>query len=507
MAEIQFIQERPLWKDILFYVLCALFPGVGLMFLMIDKNNNTKTNKKNYLVSLISISVITLSFLVFTILFAVNNNFVFIGLSYRKIGLIYFTYYLINSISYLVFIKIYFNKFETIEYKKEKYYRILKYICVFLTVIFSVLIVYFLDEIVTSFPRGFPFEEFKYSSATPTIAFYAICILIGALVAWFVAREKARDEGYDRSIFETIFYLAFPAGIIGARAWWVISEWNRDLAGRHTLADIFDFRGGGLAIQGGVLLGALVGIWFMLEFHREMKISKAIDLVIPGILLAQAIGRLGNFFNVEVYGALANPDDWWFLPKVIITHFQDATGGKFYIPLFLIEGLLNVVGYFIITYAIGKGLKKFLVTGDLAFSYLIWYGTVRISLEPLRDSAYKMPTSMYMSAAFIIAGVLCIIINHIINYLKNKEFSIRLKETTYSNFKKCAIKIESLPKWAKLLLSLPVINGFVFGFYRFIKGHYLTGILHIFVGGLLTWILDIIYIVLDKPLLLSKDYV
>ena len=78
MAEIQFIQERPLWKDILFYVLCALFPGVGLMFLMIDRNNNTKTNKKNYLVSLISISVITLSFLVFTILFAVNNNFVFI---------------------------------------------------------------------------------------------------------------------------------------------------------------------------------------------------------------------------------------------------------------------------------------------------------------------------------------------------------------------------------------------------------------------------------------------
>ena len=146
MAEIQFIQERPLWKDILFYVLCALFPGVGLMFVMIDKNNNTKTNKKNYLVSLISISVITLSFLVFTILFVVNNDFVFIGLSYRKLALIYFTYYLINSISYLVFIKIYFNKFETTEYKKEKYYRILKYICVFLTVTFSVLIVYFLDE-------------------------------------------------------------------------------------------------------------------------------------------------------------------------------------------------------------------------------------------------------------------------------------------------------------------------------------------------------------------------
>ena len=136
MAEIQFIQERPLWKDILFYVLCALFPGVGLMFVMIDKNNNTKTNKKNYLVSLISISVITLSFLVFTILFVVNNDFVFIGLSYRKLALIYFTYYLINSISYLVFIKIYFNKFETTEYKKEKYYRILKYICVFLFIDF-----------------------------------------------------------------------------------------------------------------------------------------------------------------------------------------------------------------------------------------------------------------------------------------------------------------------------------------------------------------------------------
>ena len=499
------INETPVWKKVLFYILCALFPVAGLLFYVIDKNNNEDKNKIYYKISFISIIAITSVFL--GVLLLTFDGPEVLGLNFRKLALIFFTYYLLNGIGYLVASKVYFNKFETVEFKKEKTYRYAKILISSLTALFAILIVYFLDEIVTSFPKGFPFEEFEYTYGTPTVAFYAICILIGALTTWSIAQEKARDEGYSRSIFETIFYLAFPAGIIGARAWWVISEWNRDLAGNHSLAAIFDFRGGGLAIQGGVILGAMVGMWFMCEFHREMKLRKAMDLIIPGILLAQAIGRFGNFFNVEVYGALVDPADWWFIPKVIITHCQTAKNGNFYIPLFLIEAVLNTIGYFVLTYGAGKGLKKWIVNGDLAFGYLVWYGVVRFLLEPLRNPIYQMPTSMYMSAAFIIAGVLAIIVNHLIAYFTSKDSWINRRDQLYTKFHAGAERFESLPKWAKILLALPIVNGFAYSYYRFIKGHFFSAFFNIFLGATITWIVDIIFIILDKPLLFTKQYV
>ena len=266
-----------------------------------------------------------------------------------------------------------------------------------------------------------------------SIAYYAICILIGAITAYKLSQHFLKKRGYDPEAIETLFYIAFPAGIIGARLWWVIAEgaWDRWWA----------IHEGGLAIQGGVLLGALVGIIYMRTKRKNIPILTAVDCIVPNILIAQAIGRWGNFFNQEVYGHCV--DRWTWLPDFLENRFvyqvnNDGytkiplcdTADQMVVPLCFIEGLLNVAGFFLIVFAIpaiSKLIsKKFnskytIANGTLMGAYFTWYGIVRAILEPLRNSDYTMGStdgvnnliSVYMSIAFIVLGIAIIVLCHV----------------------------------------------------------------------------------------------
>ena len=136
-----------------------------------------------------------------------------------------------------------------------------------------------------------------------------------------------------------------------------------------------------------------------------------LDLIAPACMLGQAIGRWGNFFNKEVYGTSVSASSLSFLPTWI-NNQMSAGGGNVYVPLFLLEGVLNLIGYFIIVYGVGKLLKKWLVRGDLGGCYFIWYGTIRTIMEPMRDPTYNMGTdgswSSVWSILFIVGGVLTV---------------------------------------------------------------------------------------------------
>lgn len=291
-----------------------------------------------------------------------------------------------------------------------------------------------------------------------TITFYAICIIIGAIVAYQLSRHYLKKKGYDPNAIENLFYIAFPSGIIGARIWWMIAE-------RQPIQDIYKIWQGGLAIQGGVLVGAAVGIIFMITRRKNIPVLLATDCIVPTILVAQAIGRWGNFFNQEVYGYCV--DKWNWLPPFISDRLSialnkagdgwatewtsglfdggdgyyylcDGGASKMVLPLFLIEGLLNLAGFFIIVYGI-PALFKFLskktndkislANGDLMCCYLMWYGTVRLILEPLRNEKFIMGVdggvgsakSMVMSIIFIVMGVLGIVGCHLFKYFWPKR--------------------------------------------------------------------------------------
>ena len=280
-----------------------------------------------------------------------------------------------------------------------------------------------------SFTEGFTYPNTGHSGLT--IAFYAICILAGAVFVYFLSDHRMYQQYGKHGTIESTFFVAFPAGILGARIWYVIGNWYVDGYNENPIR-IFYIWEGGLTILGGAIMGIVVGVlWFMWR-NKKLSIWVAVDMIVPTILLAQAIGRLGNFFNIEVHGNPVPISSWSWLPMIIYkngvyssSYSHALTDGTFYLPLFLIEGVINVAGYFVISSLFGKLLRKYTELGDLAFGYVAWYGLTRLLLEPLRDVNYNMGSGGYwswiFSGIFLFAGSLMILGNHIVRYLIRKH--------------------------------------------------------------------------------------
>ena len=257
-------------------------------------------------------------------------------------------------------------------------------------------------------PKGIPF-------ANPVVTFYAVFILSGAFLAYTVADYSFVKLGKKKGFVEDVFIIAFPAGILGARLWYVWGQWSLEFADQP-LWKIFAIWEGGLAIMGGALGGALAGVIYVLLKRKDMNIIQTIDIAVPTILLAQAIGRWGNFFNQEVYGAIADVNQWMWLPTFI--REQMTINGSFRVPLFFIESMINLTGFFVIRYGVGRGLQRFIRPGDQALMYLVWYGLTRGIMEPLRNPLYNMGNagawSLIWGWVFFATGLLAILLNHLV---------------------------------------------------------------------------------------------
>ena len=278
-----------------------------------------------------------------------------------------------------------------------------------------------------SFTQGFVTP----TNGQPNIAFYALCILSGAIYVYFLCDHKFYLQYGKHGLLESTFLVAFPAGILGARIWYVIGNWNQEFASRVTSGEwwapvaIWE---GGLTILGGAIMGIVVGVaWFMWR-NKGYNIWLAIDIIVPTILIAQAVGRWGNFFNCEVHGTLQPVEYWSWLPKFIVENAKySSTGGYapngyIYVPLFFFECLTNLLGYFVLAHVFGVALRKYTQLGDLAFGYVVWYGLTRVLMEPLRDQAFNMGNGGYWSwiwsLLFVLGGSLLIGLNHLVRFLK-----------------------------------------------------------------------------------------
>lgn len=222
------------------------------------------------------------------------------------------------------------------------------------------------------------------------IAFYGIIVVGGAVGVYFICDHYFYKKYGKHGIIDTLFLVAFPMGLVGARLWYcLVLKTDYYIANPVAIFHIWD---GGLAIQGGALLGIISGVAFMLIFRRYVDIRWAIDTIVPTILIAQAIGRWGNFFNCEVFGEPTLISNWWFLPSVIKNQMQYTSvsvthrigEGEMYTPLFLIESVVNLCGYFLIRYAT-KPINKYLPLLSRGGMYIAWYGLVRLIMEPMRN--------------------------------------------------------------------------------------------------------------------------
>ena len=269
-----------------------------------------------------------------------------------------------------------------------------------------------------------------------SIAFYGIIIVGGAVISYFIGDHYVYTKFGKHGLLDTLFLVAFPMGLVGARLWWcIVLEPSQIFYGNFwdSFVRLIDVRRGGLAIQGGAILGMISGIAFALKFRKYINIRWLVDVCVPTILIAQAVGRWGNFFNQEVFGNAADINNWWFLPQMIRNNMViSSTDGltTFRVPLFLIESAINMCGYFIIRYAVGHGLKKYLRQGDQGFLYVIWYGLVRVALEPLRvgftlnlghSEAFGYLQSWITAFAMVLIGILGMVGIRIFEHIRRKK--------------------------------------------------------------------------------------
>ena len=233
------------------------------------------------------------------------------------------------------------------------------------------------------------------------IAWYGVIIACGLLLGIWLATYRAKKRGWSSDLVLDFILLAVPLAIIGARAYYVAFEWEYFSAAPTKIIAINE---GGLAIYGAVIGGFLAA--FLFSRAAKFPFLKLIDLVIPSLILGQAMGRWGNFINQEAFGALVTNPNLQFFPLAV--YIQSL--GEWHQATFFYESFCNTI-LLVITLLLGrKGVKD----GTLLATYFIGYGTVRAVIEGLRtDSLYLFGTiriSQLLSALLVLVGITLLVL-------------------------------------------------------------------------------------------------
>ena len=259
----------------------------------------------------------------------------------------------------------------------------------------------------------------QFSIGPVTIHIYALCILMGIVLAVWITTTRWKKLGGNFDQVLDITLVSVPAGIIGARLYHIITTPERFFGPDGDWAEMFRIWNGGLGIWGGVLFGALAA-WAWCR-HKHYPMALLADAIAPGLLVAQAVGRLGNWFNQELYGAPTTLP-WGLklnMEGTAIRHseqcYDGATcpSGTLFHPTFLYEMIWNLIGAAIIVYIGSKAMKK-LKAGSLFAVYIMWYTLGRTWIESLRiDYAHEflgVRINVWVSMAVFVLGAVSFIV-------------------------------------------------------------------------------------------------
>jgi phosphatidylglycerol:prolipoprotein diacylglycerol transferase len=248
-------------------------------------------------------------------------------------------------------------------------------------------------------------NEIAFQIGGIKVAWYGIMIASGCLAAIGISFIEARRRGEATAHVVNLAIIVIPLGIIGARLYHVIDQWQY-----YSQNPGLIIGGQGLGIFGAVIGGALGLIIYTL--WKRLTTLRWLDIVAPGLILAQALGRWGNFFNQELYGY---PTDLpWGIYIDPAHRLPGYEGFSHFQPLFLYESLWNLLGFAILMLC-GRKLRLRLRDGDSFFLYVIFYSIGRFFLEGLKINVWTLggiPTARWITGLAIIAGVAAILFRH-----------------------------------------------------------------------------------------------
>jgi len=245
------------------------------------------------------------------------------------------------------------------------------------------------------------------------VHWYGIIIVVAVLVGAYVASLEARRRGQDPDHVWNALLLCLILGIIGARLYHVFSSPRGGMLGwdyyRQNPIAILQIWHGGLAIYGAVA-GGILAVYIYARLNK-LSFLQWVDIGTPGLILAQVIGRWGNFVNQELYGpptslpwGIAIEIPYRIPPYYVLTVYPADT--RFH-PTFLYESLWNLLGFLLLMYVVRCYADR-LLDGDVLCLYAIWYPVGRIFVEALRPDAWLIggiaAAQIFAAIAIVVSG-------------------------------------------------------------------------------------------------------
>lgn len=272
-------------------------------------------------------------------------------------------------------------------------------------------------------PLSIPSPDLQFLQIGPLrIYFYALCIILGIVLAGVWTARRLGQRGGERGAVFDFLVWSLVLGIVGARLYHVVTHWGDYFGAGKNPLEILAFWNGGIAIF-GALLGGGVGVLIASRI-TGIRFWSFADALVPGMLLAQAVGRFGNWFNHELFGGpttlpwgleieMGNPAFPIGLPEGTLFH-----------PTFLYEALWNVLGIFVLL-AIERKLRP--RWGTFFAMYLVWYGIGRAFTESLRVD----PSLLFLGIRTNVLAALLAIVAGIIIYFVQRKRHVGLENSVY----------------------------------------------------------------------------
>ena len=236
------------------------------------------------------------------------------------------------------------------------------------------------------------------------VYWYSIFIFLGALAACILIYLEAKKRKLNDEFIVNLAFNAIIFGIIGARLYYVL--FNLDYYMQNPI-EILEIWNGGLAIHGGLIAGGLFTVYYCKK--NKVETLKVFDIIVVGLILGQAIGRWGNFFNQEAYGAITTAAKLKSMgvPDFVINGMYIL--GDYRQPTFFYESIWNFFG-FIALLIIRR--YPYLKTGQLSGFYLMWYSVARFIIEKMRTDSLMLGNfkiAQIMSIILLIIGIILFI--------------------------------------------------------------------------------------------------
>lgn len=245
-----------------------------------------------------------------------------------------------------------------------------------------------------------------------TIPWYSFLIVTGVLLAVILASREEKRAGLPKDTVLDLALLLLPMGIIGARIYYVVFAWD---SFRNDFWSVFKIWEGGIAIY-----GALIGGFFSIVLfsrHKKISLLTLCDIVSPGVILAQAIGRWGNYFNMEAYGAAVVNPSLQFFPFAV---YIPSEPQPWHMATFFYESLWDFLIFLFLIIARRKYFRK---PGDVFCFYGFLYACGRLVIEDFRTDSLYAASSVRISQLLSVVICIALLIRYFVSLSERRTLS------------------------------------------------------------------------------------